>query len=139
MYPYPVPMKTLARVLGTKIVLTVVLWAAPLLFFPTSLLALFGIPVPDEMAFIRLLGAAYWALIVGYSFGLVEIRRGHHPTGIVWMGIASNGLACVILLWFGATGGFASWPPRGQAFMWLSAALTLTLTAFLYRHRLPAH
>ena len=63
-------MKTLSKVLFIKILLTVFIWCIPLLFYPATWLHWLGFPVPEPQIFLRLLGMAYTALVVGYCFGL---------------------------------------------------------------------
>lgn len=95
-----------------------------------------GLPVPEPMIFIRLLGAAYLALTVTYSVGLIEIKRGGPATQAIWTGIISNGLACAILTFYGFTGAWSTWGMQGQLIMWSSVILTLFITILLipYRH-----
>lgn len=124
-------MKCLSRVLNAKIVITALFWCIPLLAFPGPWFAALGMPTPQPMVFLRLLGAAYLALLVGYSFGLVQIRKGQKPTGAVWTGIASNGLSSAILFAYGLTGAWKAWGLISQAYMWTSALATLGITVLL--------
>lgn len=93
-----------------------------------------GIPAPEPLIFVRLLGAAYLALLVGYYMGLRGLDKGESPIQAVYMGIASNGLACLLLAYFGATGAWSSWGIAARIFMWLSAfgafAMTFSLSKF---------
>jgi hypothetical protein len=97
----------LLAVLWIKIVATLILWAAPLLLLPAARIRRIGIPMPEPMLFIRLLGAAYTALLVGYLLGSFNLSRNQDITEIVWIGIVSNGLAWVMLTYFGVIG---TWP-----------------------------
>ena len=124
-------MKSLARVLIVKIVFTVLLWCIPLLLFPQPWFPALGIPAPEPCVFRRLLGAAYLALIVGYSFGLAQARKDQMPTGVVWTGIVSNGLAAAILFACGLDGAWNRWSWLGQVYMWFSAVATLGITVAL--------
>ena len=130
-------MRPLARVLTAKIVITALFWCIPLLAFPQSWFVALGMPAPQPMAFVRLLGAAYLALLVGYSFGLVQTRKGQAPTDVVWTGIVSNGLASAILFLCGLTGAWKGWSYLGQAYMWISAVGTLGITVLLLRYGHP--
>jgi hypothetical protein len=120
-------------VLAAKIVVTVVVWAAPALLLPPRWFPVFGIPEPplSHLVFVRLLGAAYVALITGYTLAWRAPAR--HPAAVL-VGIVSNGLAAVVILSVGASGGYDSWTFVGQLYIWLSAlaaaaiAVALTVT-----------
>src|SRR5687767_6867942 len=102
-------MNRLSQVLVLKISATMLFWCLPLILFPASFLAILGVPEQPTYLFVRLLGWAYLALCVGYAFGLRESLQGNRPAGPVWMGIVSNGAACVCLAWFGAVGTWSRW------------------------------
>jgi len=113
-----------------KILATLALWAVPGLLLPPPWFPIFGIPEPPaaQLIFIRLLGAAYLALVVGYALAWRAPAR--HP-GAVLVGIVSNGLAALVIVSVGAGGGFASWPMLGALYIWGSAAITAALAAAL--------
>lgn len=124
-------MRALAIVLLLKVILTLVCWAGPLLLIPGSTLSGLGFPQPEPMLFVRLLGVAYLALLLGYLSGMLRAWRGDYPAGIVWMGIVSNGGACGLLAGAWWRGTWAAW---GEAAVWLmqlsvlaTAVLTLAL------------
>ena len=97
--------RKLANVFRTKIVLTIALciW----MFFAGLFSELgFPVPVPDPIIFLKLLGMAYGALLVGYCFGLVAVRRGEYPKAAIWVGIVSNGGATIILVGYAISGYF---------------------------------
>ncbi len=121
-------MKSLSVVLIFKIVFTVVLWCLPLLFFPESLLIKLGLPEPSSMLFLRLLGMAYVALVVGYCFGLRKTLKGERPTDVVWVGIVSNGGACLLLLSYGLLGAWQTWGFPATILMWVSGVITGAIT-----------
>jgi hypothetical protein len=125
---------TLAFVLWVKITVTAVLWAFPLLVLPRSVFRWMGFPEPQPMVFVRLLGAAFLALGVGYVRGLVTLKEGRYPADTVLVGKVSNGLACALLVAYGLMGSYTEpgweWPAR--AFMWLSAFLTGFVTLGLF-------
>jgi len=124
-------MNTLAVVLRFNIGFTLVVWVIPSLFFPTSVMAWLGFPVPEPIIWLRLLGMAFTALVVCYWFGLREARRGQCPVPVVWTGIVSNGGASLLLLFFGLSG---AWAVRGwcaQGYMWGSLAGASVVTAGL--------
>jgi hypothetical protein len=121
---------SLRRVLAVKIVATTALWAAPALLLPTRWFPVFGIPEPPgaHVVVVRLLGAAYVALIVGYALAWRAPSR--HP-GAVLVGVISNGLAALVILRVGAAGGFETWPALGATYIWGSAAVTTGLATAL--------
>ena len=121
----------LARVFLAKIVLTFLLWCIPLLLFPASVLTSLGFPVPEPQVFLRLLGTAYVALVVGYAFALRAISRDEYPASAVWVGIVSNGGAFLILIVAAYFGAWASWGALARLFMWASLAATGAVTAAL--------
>jgi len=128
--PTPVNYTTIRRVLAVKIVATLGLWALPALFLPPPWFPVFGIPEPPaaQLVFARLLGAAYVALVAGYSLAWRAPAR--HP-GMVAVGVVSNGLAAFVILSVGADGGFATWSALGQIYIWGSALLAAGLAVAL--------
>jgi hypothetical protein len=122
---------SLTQVFAAKIVITAFFWCLPLLVAPPALFAFLGIPFPQPDVFIRLLGAAYAALLVGYWHGLQEARAGRPALAAVRMGVISNGLASAILACYGVTGAWTGWAWPGQAFMWFSLAATSAVTVGL--------
>jgi hypothetical protein len=118
-------MQPLKLVLIFKILLTFALWSLPLLLFPTGWLIAIGFPDPgDSIAFVRLLGAAYLSLGVGYVLGDRDLEKEKDISNVVTVGIVSNGLAGIILLIFGVLGKWQGWGIWAQAFMWGSAIAT---------------
>lgn len=83
--------------LWAKIIITLILWALPFLISPKRLLLKLGMPQEAPMVFMRLLGAAYLALDIGYIQGLIQHQDGKNIASVVCVGIVSNGLASVIL------------------------------------------
>jgi hypothetical protein len=118
----------LAWVLRVKILFTLLLWALPLLTLKTSWFVRLGMPEPKPVLFLRLLGAAYLALVVGYIGGLRRLARGDEVQDIVWVGITSNGTAFLILLLFGIAGAWTGWGILARIYMWVSVLLTASLT-----------
>lgn len=110
----------LTQVITTKIVITICFWCGPLLLGPKSLFQGVGIPVPEPEVFVRLLGAAYAALVVAYYHGLMEAKSGGSATATVRMGLVSNALAAFILGIYGINGAWASWSSLAQVYMWAS-------------------
>jgi hypothetical protein len=121
----------LAFTLGAKIALTLGVWCVPLLLFPSDLLRAIGFPVPEATIFLRLLGMAYLALVLGYGFALRSTLRRDYPAAMVWVGIASNAGAFVLLLVAATQGSWAGWGAPARAVMWASLFGTGTLAAAL--------
>jgi len=115
-----VPLRT---VLWIKIGVTVALWCTPLLLAPCGVFRALGFPAPGTLiVFLRLLGAAYLALLVGYVRAYRALRAGLHPGDAVAVGIVSNAGGSLILLGYGMAGAYAGWGGWAQAYMWVSAA-----------------
>jgi hypothetical protein len=125
----------LKALLIRKIVITGLFWCLPLLTFPSAWFVAFGMPAPEPLLIVRLLGAAYLALLVGYYSGLRGLDKGSDPAPVIRMGIASNGLAALLLVYFGVSGAWASWGSGATLFMWLSALGASLMTFSLLRFR----
>ena len=78
--------------------------------------------------FVRMLGWAYLALCVGYYFGLKASLEGRRLMGPIWVGIVSNGGACLYLLFYGLTGEWAEWGFAVQFIAWGSALTTALIS-----------
>ena len=133
-------MPTLAWVFSFKIAVTVLFWCLPLILFPASWLLALGLPPlqPDTM-FARLLGWAYLSLCVGYGVGLQAARQGRYAAGPVWVGIVSNGGACLWLAAFGLQGHWHAHGPLIQLLLWSSVLATAAITIGLYAFGVRAH
>lgn len=121
-------MTALSIVLLSKILFTLTFWCIPLLFFPASLFIRLGIPEPQPILFIRLLGSAYVALTVGYIFGFKALHQGKNIQDVLWVGTVSNGLASILLFVYGAGGIWSEWSSLAQFYMWWSAIATALIT-----------
>jgi hypothetical protein len=122
-------MMPLRAVLWFKIGVTVLLWALPLLFAPRGVFRRLGFPDPGPaMVFMRLLGAAFVALLVAYVQGLGALGRGESTADTVAVGAVSNGLACLVILLYGVAGAYADWGRAARAYMWISALATGLVT-----------
>jgi hypothetical protein len=128
-------LRRLKALLIRKIVITGLFWCLPLLMFPSAWFVALGMPAPEPLLFARLLGAAYLALLVGYYSGLRGLDKGEYPAPVIQMGIASNGLAAVLLVYFGVSGAWSSWGNAASLFMWLSALGASSMTFSLLRFR----
>ncbi len=128
----------LKPVLLFKIWFTMLFWAVPLLAAPAGLYEPLGFPRPTAMVFMKLLGAAFLALLVSYVQGLRALKRGQSAANAVAVGIVSNGLACLVILLYGAMGEYGAWGHLARAYMWVSAAATGLVTLGLVLARRSA-
>lgn len=126
-------MRSLKGLLIRKIVITGIFWCVPLLLFPSSLFQALGVPVTEPLLFIRLLGAAYLALLVGYYIGMSVIKEGESPAPVIQVGIASNGLVGLLLTYYGVAGAWSHWGVGAQVFIWLSMSGAFFITLNLIR------
>lgn len=125
-------MNHLSKVLIFKIAGTVLLWCTPLLLFPASVLNTLGFPEQENYMFVRLLGWAYLALCVGYFQALKASLKGFRLMGPIWVGLVSNGGACLYLLFYGLSGTWDDWGGGIQFIAWGSIIATALITAGLY-------
>jgi hypothetical protein len=121
----------LVIVLACKIGITILLWCIPLLLLPERLLTKLGFPPLKPILFTRLLGMAYFALVVGYLYGLKTAVSGGHPREVAMVGLVSNLGAFLILCVFGFRGSWATWGGGARAVMWLSVFATGSISAGL--------
>jgi hypothetical protein len=126
-------MNQLAKVFVFKIGATLLFWCLPLILLPASLLEAAGFPAQPTYMFVRMLGWAYLALCVGYAFGLAAALKGARLMGPIWVGIVSNGGACLYLLFYGLVGTWADWGLPLQVLAWGSLLATAFITWGLCR------
>lgn len=119
----------LEAVLQIKILFTAVCWATPALLAPRCIFRKMGFPSDYPDLSVRLLGAAYLALLVGYLLGLQSLRQGIYPSATVWVGIVSNGAACAILAV--ERGTWRQWGRGAGMLMWISLVMTFLITTCL--------
>jgi hypothetical protein len=117
-------MNNLSKVYIFKIFATVFVWCIPLLFFPKELLESLGFPKQDTYMFVSMLGWAYLALCVSYSFGLKLALQNKRAMAPIWTGIVSNGGACLCLIYYGLSGAWVEWEVPIQFLAWSSALAT---------------
>lgn len=127
-------MHPLSIILLLKIIATVVIWAIPLLFFPDFVYSSLAFPPQPHYMFARLLGLAYIALCISYGFSLQASLQGRRLMGPIWLGIFSNGGACLLLLGYGLNGYWASWPVFLVFIAWGSVVATFVITLGLIRY-----
>jgi len=120
-------MPMLRKVLAVKIVLSLVLWVLPLLFLPAGLFPELGIPTwtPAATIFVRLLGAAYLAILVVEVWSWLSPQR--HPTGVA-AGLVSSVGASIVLWHYVFYGELYNWEVLGK----------LLITSWLVLHVLFA-
>lgn len=132
----------LRAVLILKIGVTLVCWAGPMLLLHPAQFEMLGFPVPEPFLYIRLLGMAYLALVVGYAYGYRVALKGYFPSAAVAIGIVSNGGAAMIILAFLLSGKTEEFSPIAYNLMVLSGGLlgliTLGLVLAAYRERKAA-
>lgn len=119
-------MSPLKIILIVKIVFTAIFWSLPLLLFPKRAANLLGMPAPQPVLFAHLLGAAFLALLAGYTLGLLDLSQNKGADNTVWVGIISNGSAFLLLLMF--AGQWSKWGTRAAVYLWVSTAVTLLIT-----------
>lgn len=125
-------MNILSKVFITKISVTVLFWCIPLILLPTSWLESVGFPQQESYMFVRMLGWAYLSLCLCYWFGLKSSLQGKRTMGPIWVGILSNGGACIYLAYYGMVGTWSTWGGLVQFLCWASVAVTFFITLFLY-------
>ena len=103
-----------------------------MLLFPASLLESVGFPTQESYMFVRMLGWAYLALCVGYYFSLKASLVGKRLMGPIWVGVVSNGGACIYLLYYGLTGTWSEWGFYIQFIAWGSTLATALITLGLF-------
>ncbi len=108
-------MKWLRGILLVKVVVTLAAWGLPALLAPPAFLALFGISMPEDPIFLRLVGAIITAFGVAYWYAYKDPVKN---TAILRAGVIDNGLVTLTVIVIGLTRGLSSW------FFWVSAALT---------------
>lgn len=120
--------------LRIKMVLTLSLWALPLLLLPASVATTLGLPLAEPPLFSRLLGCAYTALLVGYWKGhsALQASKGLKGTWVIDMGLVSNGLATIILLLHGFSDAFSTHPLQLQGYLIASGMATGGVTVALW-------
>lgn len=94
-------MTLLDIVLAVKIAGTGALAGLPLTLLPAARVSsVLGVE-PNAVPYLRLYGVAIVALLVGYASGFSIFTNGVFPVGVVLMGIVSNGLGTVAIIWTG--------------------------------------
>ncbi len=105
----------LRRVLLIKTLITIVVWGLPALIGPLSLLALLGVPIPEDPIYLRLFGGAATAWGVAYWFAYKDPLRN---VAIIQAGLVDNALPTLVIVYLTLAGKVSS------TFIWASALLT---------------
>ncbi len=87
----------LKRILAVKVIYTLVFSGLPLLLYPTTLLQWFGLPMPDQLIYMRLMGAIATAVGVAYWYAYKDPV---HNIAILRAGIVDNGLVSLVFIIF---------------------------------------
>jgi hypothetical protein len=105
----------LRRVLFVKVVVTIAVWGLPALLGPLSLLAVLGVPIPEDPIYLRLFGGAATAWGVAYWYAYRDPERN---VAMLKAGLVDNALPTLLIIILGMLGRINS------VFLWLSALLT---------------
>jgi hypothetical protein len=109
----------LRRLLLIKTLFCWVVWGPPALIGPGWFLELFGLTLPADPVYLRLVGALVVAVGLIYYLGYRDPVRN---VVAVYFGVIDNALATVTLLVVGFTAGLSSW------FLWVTVGLTALFT-----------
>ena len=118
----------LAVVIVVKILVTIG-WIFGCLIAPIGLLTAMGFAVQEPAVFLRLLGVAHVALVLGYALGLRDTLQGKRIAVTVAVGIVSDGGAFLALLLF--SGAWSTWPQPAAYILWASTVSVLIITGGL--------
>jgi len=105
----------LRRVLLVKTIITILVWGLPALVGPLSLLAILGVPIPEDPIYLRFFGGAATAWGVAYWFAYRDPLRN---VAILKAGLIDNALPTLVIVFLGITAGISS------VFIWISGLLT---------------
>jgi hypothetical protein len=106
-----------------KIFACIAIWGLPSLLGPASLLEIFGVTLPADPIFIRLLGAIMIALALLYSLAYRDPIRNR---AIITYAVVDNGLSTLTIIGVALTTGLTAW------FFWVSGALTAFFAVAFY-------
>ena len=122
--PHAPTFRLLRGVLAFKILVTLTLWAGPLLLFPVSAFETLMGQAPEPINYARLLGVAYLALVVNYVGGYMLAKRRIAPWITIFTGLVSNGGGLAMLLYLSS----ASVHPTSTLTFISMGALTIITT-----------
>jgi hypothetical protein len=107
--------RTLRTILLLKWLVTLLVWGLPALVGPPALFAVLGVPLPDDLTFVRLFGAVVTAAAVLYFYAWKDPANSR---AILKYGVVDNGVVTVTIVVLAIAAGLRS------AFLLGSAALT---------------
>ncbi len=90
----------LRRVLLVKVLITILVWGLPALLAPVSLLAVLGLPIPDDLIYLRFFGGAATAWGVAYWLAYKNPLRN---VAIIQAGLIDNALPTLIVIFLAVT------------------------------------
>lgn len=128
--PPPVDTTRLRQIFAAEIVTMLAAWTLPALLLPPAWFAPVGVSAPsaEHVVFVRLWGAATFALVVEQALAWRAPTR--HP-GAILVGIVAHGFGAIVIASVGAGGAFASWSTLAAAYAWVSALLMAGLAVAL--------
>lgn len=92
-----------------------------------------GLEFPQPSHYLRMLGASYVALLIGYWYGLLEAKDGKLLVEIIVVGVISNGLGAIILGYYGfIKKKWRELERRGRIIMWLCFAFATYVAIGLF-------
>jgi hypothetical protein len=97
--------RTLRQILLVKWLATLLVWGLPALLAPPALFRLLGVPLPDDLTFVRLFGAVATAAALAYFFAWRDPVRNR---AILLYGVLDCGLATATLVVLAVTAGLTS-------------------------------
>ena len=121
----------LAGLLCILIVVTLVCWAVPLLFFPGPILRKLRVPLAEPLIVLRLLGAVNLALCLIYLLGSLRLSQGHNATDVVMVGLLHSAMAAAIIWRYALHGHYRRWPAAARGYIFTSGSILTTLALAL--------
>jgi hypothetical protein len=97
--------RTLRGILMAKWLLTLFVWGLPALIAPPALFELLGVPLPDDLIFVRLFGAVVTAAALAYFFAWKDPVQNR---AILFYGVLDCALVTVTLIVLALTAGLTS-------------------------------
>ena len=107
--------RTLRHILLLKWLVTLLVWGLPALVAPRALFVVLGVPLPDDLTFVRLFGAVVTAAALLYFYAWQDPGPNR---AILKYGVFDNAIVTVTIVVLAVATGLRSW------FLFGSAALT---------------
>jgi len=107
--------RTLRHILLLKFLVTLLVWGLPALVGPPALFRVLGVPLPDDLTFVRLFGAVVTAAALLYFYAW---RDPEPSRAILKYGVFDNAIVTLTIVVLAVAAGLRS------AFLFGSAALT---------------